>query len=69
MSEPQRTWMHQRKGRITGVIVGEVDEWLQIELCGDHRLNYAAEDNQGRVDEDGHLLTVRKSFLTEVTDD
>lgn len=62
------TWNHSRKGRITGEIIRDDGEWVDIRLTGDHELRYKSEANRGRVDEAGEVLTVRKSLLTEIGD-
>lgn len=59
-------WIHSRKGRITGTVVDDDGEWVRIRLDVDHHLQYLAWANQGRVDERGDILTVRKSHLTSV---
>lgn len=48
------TWMHQRKGVLTGEIVWESDEWADIKLSED----------AARYDK-GEIVRVRKSFLVE----
>lgn len=56
-----RTWMHSRKGRIDGFIVDDTDpEWVTIRLA-------APVDGVTVSWETGGDLTVRRSFLTEVT--
>ncbi|MBU8830865.1 hypothetical protein [Mycolicibacterium goodii] len=61
-----RTWEHGRKGRIQGTVIQEDDTWMWVRLAGDHTLRYAAENNRGRIDEDGDVLCLRKAFMTEV---
>lgn len=61
-----RKFRHIRKGLVEGRIVREDETWAQIELARDHRLAYGSECNRGRIDEAGEILTVRRSFLTEI---
>lgn len=60
-----KTWTHSRKGRITGEVVREDDTWMWVRLAGDHKLRYGSEANRGRVDEDGDVMCLRKSLMTE----
>lgn len=60
------SWVHARKGRITGLSVGGDEEWLDIELVEDHGLRYFSESNRGRVDGRGEIIRVQRSLLTEV---
>ena len=65
---PVQEWMHSRKGRIRGAVVWDGDgEWVKIKLAGDHQLKYLSISNRGYVDADGEVITVRKTFLREVT--
>jgi hypothetical protein len=64
---PVQEWMHSRKGRIRGAVIFQHDDWVQIQLAGDHALKYMSVSNRGRVDTDGEVITVRRSFLREVT--
>lgn len=67
MTEPAvQIWRHSRKGLITGTIVSRSGEWVDIRLASDHRLSYMADANRGRIDEEGEILRVRESHLTEV---
>lgn len=59
-------WRHSRKGIIEGDIVGDDGTFVRIRLKGDHEMTYISASNAGRVDEDGEVITVRKSFLMEV---
>lgn len=61
-----RRWSHARKGMIQGIEVGGDAEWLRIRLIGDHELRYASTSNRGRIDEDGEILTVRRTLVREV---
>lgn len=61
-----KTWHHSRKGRITGEVVREDDTWMWVRLAGDHTLRYMSEYNQGRVDEDGEVMCLRRSLMREV---
>lgn len=61
------TWNHAIKGRITGHIIRQDDTWVQIQLIGDHRLRYGAEENRGRIDTNGTILTLRRSRLEVIT--
>lgn len=65
-----QTWNHSRKGLITGVLVNETEDsdWVDIRLTTDHELKYASRAYVGRIDPEGEILRVRKSFLTEVTE-
>ena len=63
-----KTWVHSRKGPVTGVVVREDDTWMWIRLVGDHRLRYGSESNRGRIDEDGEVMCVRASLMREVTE-
>lgn len=65
--ERVRTWDHARKGRIRGVIIEDTGEWLNIALVGDQTVGYVSRTIDPHHD-DGDVLTVRKSLLTEVTD-
>lgn len=62
------TWNHSRKGRMEGEIVHTTadGEWVDIRLTGDHQLKYMAQANRGRTDQDGEIIRVRKSHLTEL---
>lgn len=64
---PVREWNHSRKGRIRGVVVFTHDDWYQIQLVGDHNLKYVSASLRGQTDLDGEVITVRRSFLREVT--
>lgn len=64
-----KTWIHSRKGRITGHVIGEDDTWMWVRLTGDHNLRYASRCNRGRVDEDGDVMCVRKSLMTPTETD
>ena len=66
-STPPREWIHSRKGRIVGRVVREDEDWLTIELDGDHLLTYVSEAERGRIDHEGDCIVFRKSLLTEVT--
>jgi hypothetical protein len=59
-------WNHARKGPIEGTIVKDEDEWLTIRLTTDHKLTLMSPTRRGEVQEQGSLLTVRKSLLTVV---
>ncbi|OHU47302.1 hypothetical protein BKG82_27000 [Mycobacteroides chelonae] len=61
------TWNHPIKGLITGHVVWQDDTWAKIKLVGDHKLRYGARRNRGRVDEDGAVLTLRRSRLHPVS--
>ncbi|MFV8169850.1 hypothetical protein [Mycolicibacterium peregrinum] len=61
-----RTWKHSRKGRIVGVVVREDDTWMWVRLVGDQTLRYGSEANRGRIDEDGDVMCLRKSFMTGI---
>ncbi|QDH93313.1 hypothetical protein QC999_gp37 [Microbacterium phage Cressida] len=57
------TWVHSRKGRITGYIVRWSGPFVDIALSGDHVLRYmstGADPNHY----DGETITVRAEFLT-----
>lgn len=69
MSEQVKTWVHSRKGVITGAEVGGDETWAHIELAENHRLDYGSESNRGRVDGKGEVLTVRRSLLAELGND
>lgn len=60
-----QTWNHSRKGRITGTVITESDEWLDIQLATDHDLQAVATSNRG-ITEAGEVITVRRSLLREV---
>ena len=60
-----KTWTHSRKGTITGTVVREDDTWMWVRLSGDHTLRYGSESNRGRVDEDGDIMQLRRSLMTE----
>lgn len=66
MTQQVRRWIHGRKGPIRGVIVWENDEWMDVRLVGDHEIRYLSVTQRldGPTD-DGEVLRVRKSFLTE----
>lgn len=62
-----KTWLHSRKGEMTGIIVKDNGEWLDIELTTEANLKYIAESSQHLRDREvGEVITVRKSFLTEI---
>lgn len=61
------TWVHDRKGRITGTVVRQDDTWMWVQLAGDHKLRYGSESNRGRVDGDGDIMCLRASSMREVT--
>lgn len=63
-----RTWLHSRKGIITGAIIDETSDgvWVTIRLHGAHSPRYASEANRGRIHEDGDTLTLRRSLMREV---
>lgn len=54
------TWIHQRKGRMTGEIIktSADGEWVEIRLTEDARSYNAGEE-----------ITVRWDFMTELHDD
>lgn len=58
-----KTWRHSRKGLITGRIIRESGEWVDIELFGTHELTMLSGDGYR---EHGEVIQVRKDFLTEV---
>lgn len=60
-------WVHSRKGRITGVVERQDNEWMWVRLVGDHGLAYMSEANRGRVDIDGTVGCFRRSLMREVT--
>lgn len=62
-----KTWIHSRKGRITGTVVRQDDTWMWVRVVGDHQLRYMSESNRGRVDEDGDVMCLRASFMREVS--
>ncbi|AWY05323.1 hypothetical protein SEA_MEMENTOMORI_69 [Microbacterium phage MementoMori] len=62
-AEAPRTWLHSRKGRITGWITRHDGEWVDIRLSGDHELRYMSTMADPHHD-DGERITVRASFLT-----
>lgn len=62
-----KTWTHSRKGTITGTVVHEDDTWMWVRLRGDHTLRYGSESNRGRVDEDGDVMQLRRSLMTELS--
>jgi hypothetical protein len=62
-------WRHARKGVIEGRIIAEAGEWVDIQLGKDHELNYGSVSLRGIVDLEGEILTVRKSFLTELPEE
>jgi hypothetical protein len=61
-----KTWVHDRKGRITGTVLRQDDTWMWVQLAGDHTLRYGSESNRGRIDENGDIICVRASFMREV---
>jgi hypothetical protein len=61
------TWMHSRKGRIVGEVVRQDHTWMWVRLSGDHTLRYGSECNRGRVDEEGEILCLRRSMMTELS--
>lgn len=62
-----KQWRHSRKGTIVGTeLPTSTDEWVDIELARDHRLNYASASAQGTIDAKGEVIRVRRSFLTEI---
>ncbi|HEU5032729.1 MAG TPA: hypothetical protein VFV01_47955 [Spirillospora sp.] len=63
-----RTWLHSRKGRITGTVVADDGEWVTIRLAGWHDLAMASRTIDGSA-ADGEQITVRKALLTEVAAD
>jgi hypothetical protein len=63
-----KVWRHTRKGIIRGRIVKEYDEWAEIELSGFHELTLA-NPNTDPFRETGEVITVRKSFLTEIVEE
>ena len=68
-AERIRTFHHSRKGRLTGVVVRDDGEWVHLRLVGDHdpnRMYHSEAYRVGGVADDGEVLTVRKSFLTEI---
>jgi len=60
------TWIHSRKGRITGDVVRQDDDWMWVRLIGAHTLKYMSEYNRGQVDEDGEVLCLRRSMMNPV---
>lgn len=62
-AEAPRSWLHSRKGRITGWITRHDGEWVDIRLSGDHELRYMSTMADPHHD-DGDRITVRASFLT-----
>jgi hypothetical protein len=62
-AEAPSTWLHSRKGRITGWITRHDGEWVDIRLSGDHELRYMSTMADPHHD-DGERITVRASFLT-----
>lgn len=61
-----KTWRHARKGRITGRIVAESGDFVDIEVVEPARLSLLSAGVDPSV-EPGEVLTVRREFLTEVT--
>lgn len=59
-------WDHSRKGLIVGELVREDDTWMWVKLACDHRIPYASEMYRGRIDQEGEVLCLRKSFMTPV---
>ncbi len=63
-----RTWLHSRKGLITGSVIDETSDgvWVTVRLHGAHSPYYYSEANRGRTHEDGETLTLRRSLMREV---
>ena len=63
-----KTWRHSRKGLITGMVVGSEDgEFITIRAVGDQKISLASREGDPWLD-DGDEISVRKSFLTEVSE-
>lgn len=60
-----QTWRHSRKGLITGIVIKDDGEFVDIELTEDHKLRLASRFSDPNY-ERGEVISVRKSFLTEV---
>lgn len=59
------TWHHSRKGFIHGRIVEDTGEFVKIELASEHVLHLKSELADPYRDK-GEIISVRKSFLSEV---
>lgn len=64
-----KTWIHSRKGPITGHVIREDETWMWVRLAGDHRLRYGSEANRGRIDEAGDVMCLRRSYMTPTETD
>lgn len=60
-----QTWHHSRKGLITGTIIKDTGEFVDIELATDQTLQLVSRFVDSNL-EQGEVISVRKSFLTEV---
>lgn len=60
------TWIHSRKGKVTGTVVREDHTWMWVRLGVDHTLTYMSDYNHGQVDEAGEVLCFRRSLMTLV---
>lgn len=60
-------WIHSRKGEIEGEVVKDEGDFVSIQLTAEATLKWRSEDRRGSINEVGEILTVRKSFLKEVT--
>jgi len=54
-------WMHRRKGRIVGDVVGQDDTWTRIRLSEDAW----ADVRRRHLDEAGSVQTYRTNLLVE----
>lgn len=61
--EAPRSWLHSRKGKITGWITRHDGTWVDIRLSEPHELRYMSTMADPRHDE-GERITVRAAFLT-----
>lgn len=60
-----RTFIHQRKGKLSGIVTQESEEWLTLKLYGDQQVQYM---NGKATEPDGIEIQMRKSFIREVTE-
>lgn len=68
MAEQQvevKTFMHARKGKFRGAVVGDLGDWVDVMLVGDQTLTYLSIGVDPRHVH-GEIVRMRKSFLTEV---
>lgn len=70
MSDKVITYHHSRKGPVTGVKVGENDEWISVRLVGEQELRYASIENRLLGPHpDGDVVTLRKSLISFQVDE